>query len=76
MMLFQLCRCSLFQSTPLREGRPTFITFPEYLSYYKKDFHPSEIDYTDIVAHWKKKLAVDYQMESFQENEQPAMLYS
>lgn len=49
---------------------------PEYLSYYKKDFHPSEIDYTDIVAHWKKKLAVDYQMESFQENEQSAMLYS
>ena len=49
---------------------------PEYLSYYKKDFHPSEIDYTDIVAHWKKKLAVDYQMESFQEKEQSAMLYS
>lgn len=49
---------------------------PEYLSYYKKDFHPSEIDYTEIVSYWKEKLAVDYQMESFQEDSQPAMLYS
>lgn len=49
---------------------------PEYLSYYKKDFHPSEIDYTDIVSYWKEKLANDYQMESFQEDAQPAMLYS
>ena len=39
---------------------------PEYLAYYKADFHPSEIDYTKIVAYWKEKLADDYQMESFQ----------
>ena len=47
---------------------------PEYLSYYKKDFHPSEIDYSDLVEHWKNKLANDYHMDSFQE-EQP-VLYS
>jgi predicted metal-dependent hydrolase len=40
---------------------------PEYLSYYKKDFHPSEIDYTSIVKYWKQRLAEDYQVESFQE---------
>lgn len=48
---------------------------PEYLSYYKADFHPSEIDYTDIVAYWKQKLAEDYDMEGFREEEQ-AILYS
>ena len=48
---------------------------PEYLSYYKKDFHPSEIDYTDIVAYWKDKLANEYQIEGFQE-EPKAILYS
>lgn len=48
---------------------------PEYLSYYKEDFHPSEIDYTDIVNHWKAKLAEEYQVESFQEHPQP-VLYS
>ena len=40
---------------------------PEYLSYFKADFHPDEIDYTEIVAHWKSKFADDYGMESFQE---------
>lgn len=48
---------------------------PEYLSYYKEDFHPSEIDYTDIVNHWKAKLAEEYQVEGFQEHPQP-VLYS
>ena len=48
---------------------------PEYLSYYKEDFHPSEIDYTDIVNHWKAKLAEEYQVEGFQERSQP-VLYS
>lgn len=48
---------------------------PEYLSYYKEDFHPSEIDYTDIVNHWKAKLAEEYQVEGFQEHSQP-VLYS
>lgn len=48
---------------------------PEYLSYYKKDFHPSEIDYTDIVEYWKNKLATDYNMESFQQ-ENASALYS
>lgn len=48
---------------------------PEYLSYYKADFHPSEIDYTDIVALWKQKLAVEYQMEGFQEAELTPQLY-
>ena len=47
---------------------------PEYLSYYKKDFHPSEIDYSDLVEHWKNKLATEYKMESFEEDH-PA-LYS
>lgn len=51
---------------------------PEYLSYYKKDFHPSEIDYTDIVAHWKNKLVSEFQMESFKEMEElkPVIVYS
>jgi uncharacterized protein len=48
---------------------------PEYLSYYKKDFHPSEIDYTEIVQYWKVRLAEDYQLESFQKELTPA-LYS
>ncbi|WP_338561269.1 metal-dependent hydrolase [Acinetobacter sp. KS-LM10] len=48
---------------------------PEYLSYYKKDFHPSEIDYTEIVDFWKNKLATEYHMESFQHENMPS-LYS
>ena len=48
---------------------------PEYLAYYKADFHPTEIDYSNLVAYWKKRLAEDYQVESFQQ--QPtAVLYS
>ena len=48
---------------------------PEYLSYYKKDFHPSDIDYTEIVQYWKVRLAEDYQLDSFQKELVPA-LYS
>ena len=48
---------------------------PEYLAYYKADFHPTEIDYSNLVAYWKKRLAEDYQVESFQQ-QPPAVLYS
>ncbi|WP_313033806.1 metal-dependent hydrolase [Acinetobacter sp.] len=39
---------------------------PEYLSYFKADFHPSEIDYTDIVNDWKQRLATEYLHPEFQ----------
>ena len=39
---------------------------PEYLAYFKTDFHPSEIDYTKLICYWKQRLAEDYQVESFQ----------
>ena len=48
---------------------------PEYLFYYKADFHPDEIDYSKIVTYWKEKLADEYGMESFQEETHP-VLYS
>jgi uncharacterized protein len=48
---------------------------PEYLSYYKQNFHPSEIDYTDIVQYWKQQLAEEYQVEGFQ-SEHSVMRYS
>ncbi|RLL48579.1 metal-dependent hydrolase [Acinetobacter cumulans] len=48
---------------------------PEYCAYYKKEFHPSDIDYTDIVEYWKRRLAEDYQLESFQAELTP-LLYS
>lgn len=54
-------------------GRMLIELIPEYLSYYKKDFHPSEIDYTDIVEYWKKRLAEDYKMDGFQND---ALAYS
>ena len=47
-------------------GKMFIQLLPEYLSYFKADFHPSEIDYTKIVNYWKERLAEDYQMESFQ----------
>ena len=56
-------------------GKMLIELLPEYLSYYKKDFHPSEIDYTDIVNFWKAKLADEYQIEAFQE-EPKTLLYS
>ncbi len=38
---------------------------PEYLSYYKDDFNPSEIDYSKEVSYWKNKLSHDYKMQGF-----------
>ncbi|OTG75804.1 metal-dependent hydrolase [Acinetobacter sp. ANC 4169] len=48
---------------------------PEYLSYFKADFHPSEIDYTDIVNEWKQRLATEYLHPEFQK-EFSAVAYS
>lgn len=39
---------------------------PEYLSYFKADFHPSEIDYSEIVKEWKQRLATIYLHPEFQ----------
>ena len=47
---------------------------PEYLAYFKRDFHPSEIDYTKLVIYWKQRLAEDYQVESFQHELKPILL--
>ncbi|WP_407304472.1 metal-dependent hydrolase [Acinetobacter sp.] len=52
-------------------GKMFIQLLPEYLSYFKADFHPSEIDYTKIVNYWKERLAGDYQMESFQPELKP-----
>ena len=41
---------------------------PEYLSYYKTNFHPSDIDYTQLLKYWKTRLAEDYQLEGFQQD--------
>ena len=38
---------------------------PEYLSYYRDDFNPTEIDYSKEVEYWKAKLAHQYQLEGF-----------
>lgn len=47
-------------------GKMFIQLLPEYLSYFKADFHPSEIDYSKMVNYWKRHLAEDYQMKSFQ----------
>ncbi len=47
---------------------------PEYLAYFKTDFHPSEIDYTKLIRDWKQRLAEDYQVESFQHELKPILL--
>lgn len=47
---------------------------PEYLSYFKKDFHPSSHDYSTIVEVWKTRLANEYQLESFQQELKPMLL--
>ena len=52
-------------------GKMFIQLLPEYLSYFKADFHPSEIDYTKIVNYWKQRLAGDYQMESFEHELKP-----
>lgn len=28
---------------------------PEYLAYYKPDFHPADHDYSELIAYWKEK---------------------
>lgn len=40
---------------------------PEYLSYYRKDFHPSEIDHSKTLDYWKKRMAEQYQVNGFLE---------
>ena len=52
-------------------GKMFIQLLPEYLSYFKADFHPSEIDYTKIVKYWKERLAEDYHMKSFQHELKP-----
>ena len=47
---------------------------PEYLAYFKTNFHPSEIDYTKLIRYWKQRLAEDYQVESFQQELKPTLL--
>lgn len=50
-------------------GKMCVQLLPEYLSYYKADFHPAEIDYSGIVAYWKQRLADQYQMQGFEQDE-------
>ncbi|NNH26418.1 metal-dependent hydrolase [Acinetobacter terrestris] len=52
-------------------GKMFIQLLPEYLSYFKADFHPSDIDYTKIVNYWKERLAEDYHMKSFQHELKP-----
>lgn len=55
-------------------GKMLLQMFPEYLSYYKKDFHPAETDYSQIIQYWKKRMAEEYQLDSFQAELKPALL--
>lgn len=55
-------------------GKMLLQMFPEYLSYYKKDFHPAETDYSQIIQYWKKRMAEEYQLDSFQTELKPALL--
>ena len=48
---------------------------PEYLSYYKADFHPAKHDYTKLVNYWNARMVDEYRMVSFQE-EKFSKLYS
>lgn len=50
-------------------GKMCVQLLPEYLAYYKTDFHPAEIDYSGIVAYWKQRLADQYQMQGFEQDE-------
>ena len=47
-------------------GKMFIQLLPEYLSYFKADFHPSEIDYSEIVKEWKQRLATIYLHPEFQ----------
>lgn len=55
-------------------GKMLLQMFPEYLSYYKKDFHPAEADYSQIIQYWKKRMAEEYQLDSFRTELKPALL--
>ncbi|MEN3979718.1 metal-dependent hydrolase [Acinetobacter sp. CWB-B33] len=55
-------------------GKMLLQMFPEYLSYYKKDFHPAETDYSQIIQYWKKRMVEEYQLDSFQTELKPALL--
>jgi predicted metal-dependent hydrolase len=55
-------------------GKMLLQMFPEYVSYYKKDFHPAETDYSQIIRYWKKRMAEEYQLDSFQTELKPALL--
>lgn len=55
-------------------GKMLVQMLPEYLSYYKKDFHPAEIDYSQIIQYWKTRMAEEYQLESFQDEMLPQRL--
>lgn len=55
-------------------GKMLLQMFPEYLSYYKKDFHPAETDYSQIIQYWKKRMAEEYQLDGFQTELKPALL--
>ena len=55
-------------------GKMLLQMFPEYLSYYKKDFHPAETDYSQIIQYWKKRMAEEYQLDSFQTELKPVLL--
>lgn len=46
---------------------------PEYLSYYRKDFHPAKINYSRSLTYWKQRMATQYQVESFQQEQQPQL---
>lgn len=47
---------------------------PEYLSYYRKDFHPAKINYSRSLTYWKQRMATQYQVEGFQQEQQPQLL--
>ncbi|WP_180074403.1 metal-dependent hydrolase [Acinetobacter sp. YH12116] len=47
---------------------------PEYLSYYRKDFHPAKINYSRSLRYWKQRMATQYQVEGFQQEQQPQLL--
>ncbi|MFC3902961.1 hypothetical protein SAMN05421749_10443 [Acinetobacter marinus] len=38
---------------------------PEYLSYYRDDFNPEQINYDQELTFWKEKLAKEYAMQGF-----------
>jgi hypothetical protein len=48
-------------------GKMFIQLIPEYLSYYQADFHPAKHDYTKLVNYWKARMADEYGMVSFQE---------